>query len=326
MENEATRAMSRSIPKIHPNRYTPGDPRAKDHLRTYGYVVFDPHIPTEQIEQTREAIERNLAFVMQDSQNPAPQGSSGSSIVSRYNVGCIAEVNRLRYSHKVASVFDHLYGTTVVCSNDGLCYRREGSARPTKRTCPDFGGSTLSPHVDEGIDSYGSRVSKKLLSEYGLSSVQGVLQLDTTTGATFVVQAGGMYPKHVDNPASDFCTLTGESLKLFMNTCVRVHLKAGDLLVFLSCVPHCNTAGGDRTAIYITGHPDTMTPEERQKLRDFKYSMIRKGYCGTHWPQLKKHMIHGSHYSNHGKNKNRAIDCESQSWDEDLVRLVRSRV
>lgn len=321
--------MNRLIKTVRPIRYTAGDPRAKDHLSTHGYVVFNPGIPPERIEETKVAIEQNMAFVMQGSRNPAPQGSSGSSIVSRYNIGCIPELNRLRYSSQVVEVFEKLYGAQVICSADGVCYRREG-LQPAKRkrgyTGPDFGGSTLAPHVDEGTDSYGSGVSEKLHSDYGLSSVQGVLQLDTTTGATFVVQVGGMYPKHIEKPDSDFCKLTGESLIQFMDTCVRVHLQAGDLLVFLSCVPHCNTACGDRTAIYITGHPDILAPKEREKLREFKYGMIRKGYCGTHWPYKKKNMTHGSHYSNHGENKNRAIDCESQAWDDDLVRLVRSRV
>lgn len=267
-----------------------------------------------------------------------PNGGRGmGGITKGYGVGCDDAVARVRMDARARAVHAKIYGVDaqeIMSGWDAAAILGTDAVRPPHpRQMPQdpkkqyfaLTGGSLQPHVDVGIDSYGSHMEERMRALHPQFPVciqsQFVCRSVPPGGATLVVSPGAYCDApstnalHFDtSKKTDFCVCTPEGYAALHGTWRAVdNIPRGCLIVWTSRVPHGNKLADlgvdpQRRVVYIAWQARALVPNEgaRRALKRKKMSAIMSGGTTDHWATHVPKVHRGSHYSN-GKGKTKVL-------------------
>lgn len=200
--------------------------------------------------------------------------------------------------------------------------------------------STLQPHVDVGIDTYGSKTQERMMQLHPIfgNCIQSQLVCKSIPrgGASLVIAPGEYYNKPVDpnlfetGKGRDFCIATPAGYDKFRDQWRVVDsVKRGCLVCWLSATPHTTKRADlgvdpSRLGIYISWQYRELVPEDkRAALKKRKLDAVMSGGSTDHWSSQAPRIHRGSHYSN-GKRLTNVIyskDCPPE-YSEELTKKI----
>ena len=258
-----------------------------------------------------------------------PNGGRGmGGITKRFGTGCHVGAAKVRMDPRARSVHASIYGVDQVMSSwdavgilgtDAVrkAFPRQMPVNDPQKHYHTLTGGSLQPHVDVGIDSYGSRMEERMNAVHPEFSIciqsQFVCRTVPRGGATLVVSPGAYYDLKSTNPLyfdtsknNDFCVCTPDGYATLHGTWRAVDcVPRGCLIVWISRLPHGNKLADpgvdpQRRVVYIAWQARALVPEEeeRQSLKRKKINAIMSGGTTDHWATHVPKVHRGSHYSN----------------------------
>lgn len=294
----------------------------------------------------------DLAHMLRDDGGTAHGARGMGGIVKTYGAGCDPTAARVRLDPGPRRVHAAIYGLPeddVMTGWDAVGILGSDAARTKmpKTRHPDAQrdymartGGSLQPHVDVGINTYGSRtqeVMKTLHPEFAACvQSQFVCTSVPRGGATLVVAPGAYYDTPVD-PAlfdtsknRDFCVCTPQGYEHFRDAWRAVDgVPRGCLILWISQTPHGNklaNVGVDpkRRVVYISWQARALVPEDdRASLKRKKMDVVFSGGSTDHWSTQVPKVHRGSHYSNGKKITKVVYDKDHPPvYDEELLSMI----
>ena len=281
-----------------------------------------------------------------------PNGGRGmGGITKPYGLGCHEGVARVRMDPRARVVHASIYGVDDVTSGWDAAgvLGTDAMRKPFPRRMPDdpkkqyyaLTGGTLQPHVDIGIDSYGSRMEERMRTVHPEFSAcvqsQFVCRSVPRGGATLVVSPGAYCDQEsinathfVTSKKKDFCVCTDEGYASLHGTWRAVdNIPRGCLILWLSRLPHGNKLADpgvdpQRRVVYIAWQARALLDEnQRYTLKRKKMDAIMSGGTTDHWATHVPKVHKGSHYSN-GKGKSKVLFTASSppQYDASLLAII----
>lgn len=281
-------------------------------------------------------------------------GSRGmGGIVKIYGAACHPAAARVRTDPRARMVHAQVYGLDsdqVMSGWDAVACVGQDAARTRPPTAaalqhPDaqkayfaLTGGTLEPHVDIGVDTYGSRMEERMRELHPdfpwCVQSQFVCASVPRGGSTFVFSPGPVAepdPRLFDvSTGRDFCVCTPAGYEHFRDRWRAVEAPRGCLILWLSRTPHGNKladAGVDpkRRGVYVAWQARELVPDvaERQALKRKKLDAVYAGGSTDHWATHVPKVHKGSHYSN-GKGVTKVMYSAHAPpvYDEELTRRI----
>jgi hypothetical protein len=284
-----------------------------------------------------------------------PHGGRGMGGITKiYGAACHPAAATVRTDPRARAVHAALYGLSsedVMSGWDAIVAVGTDAARkapPTRRALhhedPQKAyfaatGGTLQPHVDLGVDTYGTSMTKKMrdVHEVFVSCVQSQFVCKTVPrgGATLVVAPGAYYDKPTDptlfdtGNGRDFCVCTDKGYAHFRGAWRAVEVPRGCLVLWLSNTPHGNKLADhgvdpERRGVFVSWQARALVSDaERATLKRKKMQAVATGGSTDHWSTHVPKVHKGSHMSN-GKKITQVLYTEWSPpvYDADLARRV----
>ena len=307
----------------------------REDLKTYGVCVIKLYEENDPIMIEYAKGMSELALELRPD-GGTPNGANGMGGPTKgYGAACHPAAAASRLDDRAREVHAGIYGlqphqvmsgwdAVAILGNDaGRKSMPKSQFADSKTNFEKQSNSTLQPHVDVGIDTYGSKTQERMMQLHPIfgNCIQSQLVCKSIPrgGASLVIAPGQYYNKLVDpnlfeaGKGRDFCVATSAGYDGYRDQWRVVDcVKRGCQLCWLSGTPHTTKRADpgvdpSRLGVYISWQSRELVPEDkRANLKKRKLDAVMSGGSTDHWSTQAPRIHRGSHYSN-GKKLTKVI-------------------